>query len=193
MTEKIIKQFFASMNKLNKKFDELKKMENSNDSFSQHNLPENPDYLLQAHMHTTVFRWNFRVEKVKRINQLKSALFSDEVINSLTDGFLSSCCEEFALDIISENILRDLWFHAKKTNNILLAKSVALISKEKGYFDFACEILVDLLVSDFDELISAEKAIENIEFRVAEKDDKSDFEFIELADDDDPEFLDLIS
>jgi hypothetical protein len=193
MTEKIINELFASMNKLNQKFAELKKMEDSNDSFSADNLPENSDYLLKAQLNSIIFRWNFRVDKVKRINHLKSVLFSDEVVNNLTNGFLSSRCEEFATDIISEDILRDLWLHAKKTNNTSLAKSIALISKEKGYVDLAREILVDLLVSDFDELVSAEKAIKNIEFQATEEDDENDLGFIKLADDDDHEFPDSIS
>jgi hypothetical protein len=192
MTEKIIKELFASMNELNKKFDELKKMENSDDSFSGDNLPENSDYLREAHTSTTAFRWSFRAEKVKRIEELKSALFTDEVVSTLRNGFLSSSCEDCETDIISEDILRDLWLHAKKTNNTSLAKSVALISKEKGDVDFAREILVDLLVSDFDELISAERAIKDIEFQVVEGADENVFEFIEI-DDDDSEFPDSIS
>ena len=180
MKEEIIKELFERMSDLNEKFDQLKKVGESGD-----NSIERADYLREAHKSTTIFKWSFRAEKVKRIGELKSVLFSDEVINTLRNGFLSSDCRVCESDVISENLLKDLWFHAKKTNNTLLAKSVALISKEKGYVDFAREILVELLVSDFDELISSERVIEDIEFQVIEVEDE-DYE-------DDLEFHDSIS
>ncbi len=180
MNEKIIDELFVRISELNKKQAELKEMEDSDDFLKEDAFMKSSVHLGEDETSSTASERSIRAKKLKRIEELNLKLFSDDITKTFGKEFLSGSFQESEEGFDPEDLLKHLWYRAKKTNNPMLAKAIAFISKEKGFDNLCCDILVDSLISDYDELISLELKIEDMEYQGIKGEGEDDAEFPEL-------------